>query len=128
MMRTPPGSPLELPPGATATRWVERLTAVDAEVLAEYDHPHFGRRPAITTRRHCATGTSPISGCRTTSPTYFPAQRSPPDGCCTWARGMYESSPAATRRGGAGTAAPGGQPTLAWYECTSNCPLPERPR
>jgi beta-galactosidase len=27
---------------------------VDADVLAEYDHPHFGRWPAVTTRRHGA--------------------------------------------------------------------------
>jgi beta-galactosidase len=37
---------------ATATRWVDGLTVVDADVLAEYDHPHFGRWPAITTRVH----------------------------------------------------------------------------
>ena len=37
---------------ATATRWVDGLTVVDADVLAEYDHPHFGRWPAITTRAH----------------------------------------------------------------------------
>ncbi len=53
-LRTVPGSPLHLPPGATATRWVDGLTVVDAEVLAEYDHPHFGRWPAVTTRGHGA--------------------------------------------------------------------------
>jgi beta-galactosidase len=37
---------------ATATRWIEGLTVVDADVLAEYDHPHFGRWPAVTTKRH----------------------------------------------------------------------------
>ncbi|GAB2831461.1 beta-galactosidase [Lentzea nigeriaca] len=37
---------------ATATHWVDGLTAIDAEVVAEYDHPHFGRWPAITTRAH----------------------------------------------------------------------------
>jgi beta-galactosidase len=46
------GGPLGLPDGATATRWADGLTVIDAEVLAEYDHPHFGRWPAITTRRH----------------------------------------------------------------------------
>ena len=45
-----PGSPLELPAGAAATRWVDGLTVLDAQVLAEYDHPHFGRWPAVTTR------------------------------------------------------------------------------
>nr|WP_329112663.1 beta-galactosidase trimerization domain-containing protein [Streptomyces sp. NBC_01353] len=49
-----PGSPLAVPAGATATRWVEGLTVIDATVLASYDHPHFGRWPAVTTRRHGA--------------------------------------------------------------------------
>jgi beta-galactosidase len=51
-VRTAPGSPLHLPPGSTATRWADGLTVDDAEVLVEYDHPHFGRWPAVTTRRH----------------------------------------------------------------------------
>jgi beta-galactosidase len=46
------GSPLNLPANATATRWVEALNVIDADVLAEYGHPHFGRWPAVTTRRH----------------------------------------------------------------------------
>ncbi|MFC3897507.1 beta-galactosidase [Lentzea rhizosphaerae] len=37
---------------ATATHWVDGLTVIDAEVLAEYDHPHFGRWPAVTSRAH----------------------------------------------------------------------------
>ncbi|KJK42897.1 beta-galactosidase [Lentzea aerocolonigenes] len=37
---------------ATATRWIDGLTVTDAEVVARYDHPHFGRWPAITTRAH----------------------------------------------------------------------------
>jgi beta-galactosidase len=48
------GLPLGLPAGATATRWIDGLTVVDAVVLAEYRHPHFGRWPAVTTRRHGA--------------------------------------------------------------------------
>ncbi|MFF8380497.1 beta-galactosidase [Streptomyces sp. NPDC015661] len=51
---TVPGSPLALPAGATATRWVDGLTVGDATVLAAYDHPHFGRWPALTTHRHGA--------------------------------------------------------------------------
>jgi beta-galactosidase len=47
-----PGSPLALPPMATATHWADALTVQDAEVLAGYDHPHFGRWPAVTTRCH----------------------------------------------------------------------------
>jgi beta-galactosidase len=51
-LRHTPGGPLNLPEGATATRWVDGLTVTDADVLAEYDHPHFGRWPAVTTRCH----------------------------------------------------------------------------
>ncbi|WP_086666126.1 beta-galactosidase [Lentzea kentuckyensis] len=46
------GGPLALPDNAVATQWVEGYTVTDADVLAEYDHDHFGRWPAITTRRH----------------------------------------------------------------------------
>lgn len=35
---------------AAATRWVDGLTVDDATVLAGYDHPHFGRWAAVTTR------------------------------------------------------------------------------
>ena len=51
-LRAVPGSPLELPADATVTQWIEGLAVVDADVLAEYEHPHFGRWPAVTTRRH----------------------------------------------------------------------------
>jgi beta-galactosidase len=44
--------PLALPSSATATRWVDGLEVLDAQVLAGYDDPHFGRWPAITTRAH----------------------------------------------------------------------------
>ncbi|MFJ4978172.1 beta-galactosidase [Streptomyces coeruleorubidus] len=53
-LRATPDSPLKLPPDATATQWADGLTVDDADVLASYDHPHFGRWPAITTRRHGA--------------------------------------------------------------------------
>jgi beta-galactosidase len=53
-LRAAPGSTLDLPDGAAATQWADGLTVLDAEVLASYDHPHFGRWPAITTRRHGA--------------------------------------------------------------------------
>ncbi|MFI1051306.1 beta-galactosidase [Streptomyces griseoruber] len=53
-LRAAPGSPLCLPEQATATRWIEGLTALDAEVLTTYDHPHFGRWAAVTTHRHGA--------------------------------------------------------------------------
>ncbi|MEV6237686.1 beta-galactosidase [Lentzea sp. NPDC051838] len=51
-VRVPEDSPLVLPDNAVATRWAEGYTVVDADVLAEYDHHHFGRWPAVTTRRH----------------------------------------------------------------------------
>ncbi|MFJ9709155.1 beta-galactosidase [Streptomyces sp. NPDC101234] len=43
---------LDLPEDATATHWADGLGVNDAEVLVTYDHPHFGRWPAVTTRRH----------------------------------------------------------------------------
>ncbi|MGW5665616.1 beta-galactosidase [Streptomyces sp. NPDC003758] len=46
------GGLLHLPEGATATRWADGLIVTDADVLATYEHPHFGRWPAVTTRRH----------------------------------------------------------------------------
>jgi len=36
------------------TRWVDCLVTDGAEVLAEYDHPHFGRFPAAVTTEHGA--------------------------------------------------------------------------
>ncbi|MER5430099.1 beta-galactosidase [Streptomyces sp. NPDC002588] len=53
-LRAAPDSPLQLPENATATHWADGLTVGDADVLAVYDHPHFGRWPAVTTRRHSA--------------------------------------------------------------------------
>ncbi|MGD0559293.1 MAG: beta-galactosidase [Streptosporangiaceae bacterium] len=38
--------------GAHATEWADGLIADDAEPLAWYEHPHFGRWPAVTTRPH----------------------------------------------------------------------------
>ncbi|WP_329342797.1 beta-galactosidase [Streptomyces sp. NBC_00663] len=63
-VRPAPDSPLHLSADATATRWADGLTVADADVLAAYDHPHFGRWPAATTRRHGAgritcVGTAP---------------------------------------------------------------------
>lgn len=46
------GCPFELPADATATRWADALTPDGAETLVTYRHPHFGRWPAVTTRRH----------------------------------------------------------------------------
>ncbi|MGP3970244.1 beta-galactosidase [Streptomyces sp. 6N223] len=37
-----------------ATRWLDGVQLVDGEVLASYEHPHFSRWPAITTREHGA--------------------------------------------------------------------------
>jgi beta-galactosidase len=44
---------LDVPAGAAARLWVDSLRVSDGtEVLAEYDHPHFGEWPAVTTRGH----------------------------------------------------------------------------
>ncbi|WP_030437511.1 beta-galactosidase [Actinoplanes subtropicus] len=37
--------------GATATRWIDGLIAEGATILATYQHPHFGRWPAVTTNQ-----------------------------------------------------------------------------
>lgn len=49
----PPGG-LSLGGGAHGTGWAEGLELGDAQVLAGYDHPHFGRFPAVTTHPHGA--------------------------------------------------------------------------
>jgi beta-galactosidase len=45
-------SQLKLPEGAAATGWADGLHADDADVLAGYSHPHFGRFAAMTTKRY----------------------------------------------------------------------------
>ena len=47
-----PHSPFVVPAGAAATAWIDGLLAGDVQVLVAYDHPHFGRWPAIATRAH----------------------------------------------------------------------------
>jgi beta-galactosidase len=47
-----PESPLELPRGAAGTRWIDGLQTTGADVLAGYEHPHFGRWPTVTTREY----------------------------------------------------------------------------
>lgn len=44
---------LAVPDGARATGWMDELVVEDeaTEVLASYDHPHFGRFPAVTSHR-----------------------------------------------------------------------------
>jgi beta-galactosidase len=37
------------PGGGLATGWADSITVISASPLASYDHPHFGRWPAITT-------------------------------------------------------------------------------
>ncbi|MET0695449.1 MAG: beta-galactosidase, partial [Propionibacteriaceae bacterium] len=51
-----------------ATRWIDGLIADGAKVLAEYDHPHFGRFPAVVTTEHgtgriTTVGTVPDQSC-----------------------------------------------------------------
>src|SRR3954469_25885982 len=43
---------LTVRPSSRATRWVDCLVSADAKVLAEYDHPHFGRFPSVVTNAH----------------------------------------------------------------------------
>ncbi|MEU6351340.1 beta-galactosidase [Streptomyces sp. NPDC047072] len=53
-VRAAADAPFQLPQGATATHWADGLTVTDADVLVAYEHPHFGRWPAVTTRTHGA--------------------------------------------------------------------------
>ena len=39
---------------AAATRWVDGLIAEGGEVLVGYEHPHFGRFPAVVSHEHGA--------------------------------------------------------------------------
>ncbi|WP_036961500.1 beta-galactosidase, partial [Promicromonospora kroppenstedtii] len=41
--------PAEALADAHATSWVDGLQVLDADPLVEYEHPHFGRWPAVTT-------------------------------------------------------------------------------
>ncbi|MGN9812853.1 beta-galactosidase [Micromonospora sp. BQ11] len=41
-------SGLVLPPGAGATRWADGVVLEGARTLVRYEHPHFGRWPAVT--------------------------------------------------------------------------------
>ncbi|QHC68131.1 beta-galactosidase [Rathayibacter sp. VKM Ac-2759] len=43
-----------LPQGARATLWADGVQVDDATVLVRYEHPHYGRFPAVTTREHGA--------------------------------------------------------------------------
>lgn len=43
---------LLLPPGAEATKWLDCLVVQGGEVLAEYQHPHYGTWPAVVTAEH----------------------------------------------------------------------------
>jgi beta-galactosidase len=51
-VRAAGASEFGLEAGAVATDWVDCLNLVDAEPLAHYEHPHFSRWPALTTRPH----------------------------------------------------------------------------
>lgn len=51
-VRSTPGAALILPEDAAATRWIDGLQVSGAEVLASYEHPHFGRWPAVTSATH----------------------------------------------------------------------------
>jgi beta-galactosidase len=46
------GGGLALPHEATGTRWIDGLQASGAQELAHYQHPHFGRWPAVTSAAH----------------------------------------------------------------------------
>ncbi|UUN30738.1 beta-galactosidase [Streptomyces sp. FIT100] len=51
-VRAAQGSGLSLGPTARATAWADGLVVDDALPLAWYEHPHFGRWPAATSKEH----------------------------------------------------------------------------
>ena len=51
-VRAAGGADLELPDDAHGTAWADALRVEGATVLAEYDHPHHGRFPAVVTAEH----------------------------------------------------------------------------
>ena len=75
-----PGSPLRLPPEATAARWAEALTPTDAEVLASYDHSTSAAvppSPPAATAKAAASPASPPSPAAA-SPARWPSGSRPP--------------------------------------------------
>lgn len=42
----------EVSPGSTALLWADGVVANSADVLLDYQHPHFSRFPAVTTHAH----------------------------------------------------------------------------
>ncbi|MFI7413315.1 hypothetical protein ACIBU0_32040 [Streptomyces sp. NPDC049627] len=80
------GGPLDLPEGGTATgtHWIECLNVIDAEVLAEYDHPLFGRWAAAATRRHGAGRVTCVGTVPGRTPARAPAAWPAPTACHGW--------------------------------------------
>jgi beta-galactosidase len=46
------GTGFSLSPAAAGTRWIDGVQSQGAQVLATYDHVHFGRWPAVTSNAH----------------------------------------------------------------------------
>ncbi|MFJ9180555.1 beta-galactosidase [Streptomyces sp. NPDC102360] len=142
-LRATPAGPLTLTEQATATRWANGLTAIDADVLATYDHPHFGRWAAVTTRNHgagritcvgtvpgrdlaraLATWLAPVpcSGWTDLPPSVYVATGTSPDGrrvhvVHNWSwDSVHVTAPTALTDALDGTAVPAGAPLLltAW--------------
>jgi beta-galactosidase len=51
-LREADGATLDVPAGAAAEAWADGLELEGAEALVRYEHPHFGRFPAICTNRY----------------------------------------------------------------------------
>ncbi len=72
-----------------ATGWADGLVTEGADVLARYEHPHFGEFPAVTTQRHGAgrvtyVGTVPDRALARSLSAWLAAESLPPD---PWRRG-----------------------------------------
>jgi beta-galactosidase len=78
--------------------WMELITPTTAEVLAYYDHPHWGRYAAITKNRY-GNGTAIYIGCMTSAAIMrqVPQQALQADGL--WAADLALSFPLITKSG-----------------------------
>jgi len=94
---------LALGDAAAATGWVDCLVVQgEGEVLAEYDHPHFGRWPAVVTAAHgdgrvTTVGTVPDEGFARSLLEWLAPRADDP-----WRRDLPESVTVSTARGRAG--------------------------
>ena len=82
----------------TIETWMELITPTTAEVLAYYDHPHWGKYAAITENRH-GKGTATYIGCMTSAAVMDKVLRHAVMGAGLWGADQELSFPLITRSG-----------------------------